>query len=154
MQNDPRELLARAANLIDARGGDYGGIENNFQLISDLSTLRLGRKIHPYEVATILACVKQARLFANPTHTDSRLDLCNYETFAALFAADYAASFPNEVEWRKRDTLHKAEAAMPPVAETETPRTKADLDALMDELNAKVERRTQRQKSEPSNGGA
>jgi len=86
---NPHDLLKQASDLIGERGADYGGIENNFQLIADLASLRLGRDIHPYEVAVIMVCVKNARNFANPSHIDSRLDAMNYEAFATLFAKDY-----------------------------------------------------------------
>ena len=144
MSHDPRELLARAANLIDARGADYGQIENNFQLIADLASLRLGRNIHPFEIATIMCCVKSARLFANPTHIDSRLDLCNYETFAAMFAEDYAHSASNDIDWKKKAQLHKAEMVTPAFAPTEAPRTTEELGDLLDVLNEKI---TTRRKS-------
>lgn len=152
MQHDPRELLARAANLIDMRGGDYGGIEQNFQLIADLSTLRLGRKIHPYEVATILACVKQARLFANPTHIDSRLDLCNYETFAALFAQDYLNAAPNDVDYQKREELPIAKMEMPERAATEPPIKTEKLVDVLEHLNGEIAKRVSRR--EARNGDA
>lgn len=116
MTYDPRELHNRAAELIGERGAEYGVIENNFQLIADLATLRLGRVVHPYEVATMMCCVKSARLFANPTHIDSRLDLMNYEAFAAMFADDYSRAAPNEIDWKKRDELKRAEVVMPPRA--------------------------------------
>lgn len=88
----PQELLLDAANIIDQRGEGYGGIENNFQLAADLASLRLGRDFHPYEIAIILACVKNARAFTSPNHLDSHVDAVNYELFAATFADDYVAS--------------------------------------------------------------
>lgn len=88
----PQELLLDAANIIDQRGEGYGGIENNFQLAADLASLRLGRDFHPYEIAIILACVKNARAFASPNHLDSHVDAVNYELFAATFADDYVSS--------------------------------------------------------------
>ena len=88
----PQELLLDAANIIDQRGEGYGGIENNFQLAADLASLRLGRDFHPYEIAIMLACVKNARAFASPTHLDSHVDAVNYELFAATFAEDYMLS--------------------------------------------------------------
>lgn len=88
----PQELLLDAANIIDQRGEGYGGIENNFQLAADLASLRLGRDFHPYEIAIILACVKNARAFASPNHLDSHVDAVNYELFAATFADDYVAT--------------------------------------------------------------
>ena len=104
---NPHDLLKQASDLIGERGADYGGIENNFQLIADLASLRLGRDIHPYEVAVIMVCVKNARNFANPTHTDSRLDAMNYEAFATMFAKDYEDQKLNagaDIDYkRKRD---------------------------------------------------
>ena len=88
----PQELLKDASAIIDQRGQGYGGIENNFQLAADLASLRLGRDFHPYEIAIILACVKNARAFASPDHMDSHVDAVNYELFAATFAADYVAT--------------------------------------------------------------
>ena len=138
MSYDPRELLARSAELIGDRGAQYGQIENNFQLIADLATLRLGRTVHPYEIATMHACTKAARLFANPTHIDSRLDLANYEMFAALFADDYARSAPNDIDWKKREELKKAEAVMPPRDKRKTPRTGGELNELLDDLSGQL----------------
>jgi hypothetical protein len=89
---NPHELLNQAANIINARGEGYGGIENNFQLAADIATLRLGRDFHPYEIAIIMACVKNARAFASPAHLDSHIDAVNYELFAATFAEDYLQS--------------------------------------------------------------
>ncbi len=89
---NPHELLNQAANIITARGEGYGGIENNFQLAADLASLRLGRDFHPYEIAIIMACVKNARAFASPAHLDSHIDAVNYELFAATFAEDYLQS--------------------------------------------------------------
>ena len=88
----PQELLKDASAIIDQRGEGYGGIENNFQLAADLASLRLGRDFHPYEIAIMLACVKNARAFASPTHLDSHVDAVNYELFAATFAEDYMLS--------------------------------------------------------------
>lgn len=134
MQHDPRELLARASDLIGERGMTYGEIENNFQLIADLASLRLGRKIHPYEVATMMCAVKSARLFASPSHTDSRLDLANYEMFAALFAADYEMTTNrSEAVYLKEDELHKAKMVTPPKAEgrvNKTPSTEEIVKAI------------------------
>ena len=90
MKKSVVDLLAQARDTVIERGGNYGEIENNFQLAADIASLRLGRDIHPYEVAVILACVKNARNFASPDHEDSHIDACNYELFCATFAEDYA----------------------------------------------------------------
>ena len=109
---NPQELLYEAAQIIDQRGQGYGGIENNFQLAADLATLRLGREFHPYEIAIMLACVKNARAFASPTHMDSHVDAVNYELFAATFAEDYAAVRGyQDVAYKAKKDLKAARAA-------------------------------------------
>lgn len=109
----PQELLLDAANIIDQRGEGYGGIENNFQLAADIASLRLGRDIHPYEIAIILACVKNARAFNSPTHLDSHVDAVNYELFAATFAEDYVMSQTGRTEavFKRKNELKPARAA-------------------------------------------
>lgn len=122
---DPVSLLQMAQDVIAERGIDYGGIENNFQLIADLATLRLGRDFHPYEIAVIMACVKNARNFSVPDHLDSRVDGANYELFAAQFAADYCAqkAATGGVEgYKKRTELKPAEISSPKDLATRYPR--------------------------------
>ena len=105
----PTELLRQAADIIAERGETYGGIENNFQLIADLASLRLGRDIHPFEVAIIMVCVKNARAFNDPTHLDSRVDAMNYEAFAGMFAADYIAQKQgSNIAYKKKVELKPA----------------------------------------------
>lgn len=113
---NPINLLQMAQDVIAERGIDYGGIENNFQLIADLATLRLGRDFHPYEIAVIMACVKNARNFSVPDHLDSRVDGANYELFAAQFASDYIAQKAQsgaDLGYKKRTDLKPAEIATP-----------------------------------------
>ena len=112
---NPQELLYEAAKIIDQRGQGYGGIENNFQLAADLATLRLGREFHPYEIAIMLACVKNARAFASPTHMDSHVDAVNYELFAATFASDYAATKAGVefIDYQKKVDRKPAKALKP-----------------------------------------
>ena len=108
----PQELLREASAIIDQRGEGYGGIENNFQLAADLASLRLGRDFHPYEIAIILACVKNARAFASPDHMDSHVDAVNYELFAATFADDYAqVRGLQDVTYKAKKDLKPARAA-------------------------------------------
>jgi hypothetical protein len=108
---NPHDLLQQASEIISERGENYGGIEDNFQLVADLASLRLGRDIHPFEVATIMVCVKNARAFSDPTHIDSRLDAMNYEAFAAMFANDYVsqkAATGANIGYKKRVDLKPA----------------------------------------------
>ena len=126
---NPKVLLQMAQDVIDERGLNYGGIEDNFQLIADLSSLRLGRDIHPYEIAVIMACVKNARSFSTPDHLDSHIDGANYELFAATFAADYLKQKQQagtiDIGFRKRTELKPAEAETlkPPRGLKPLPRT-------------------------------
>ena len=129
---NPHDLLQQASEIISERGENYGGIEDNFQLIADLASLRLGRDIHPFEVATIMVCVKNARAFSDPTHIDSRLDAMNYEAFAAMFANDYvnqkAASGAN-IGYKKRADLKPAKK------EELKPTRRAELAVIDDKLS-------------------
>lgn len=110
--NNPYDLLTQSAQLIQERGNTHGQMENNFQLISDLASLRLGRNFHPFEICVILESVKDARMFANPTNIDNYLDGVNYKAFSALFAQDYVtsqAASGTDVSYKKKDDLKKAE---------------------------------------------
>lgn len=109
--NNPYEMLTQAADLIQERGQGYGDIENNFQLIADLFSLRVGRPFHPYEACILLECVKDARMFASPMNVDNYLDGINYKAFAALFAEDYASArmMIPDVSYKRKDALQKAE---------------------------------------------
>ena len=111
----PQELLKDASDIITERGMNYGGIEDNFQLIADLASLRLGRDFHPYEIAIIMACVKNARAFATPTHLDSHVDAVNYELFAATFAQDYVEtkSGTEYIDYQKKADRKPAKASKP-----------------------------------------
>ncbi len=109
--SNPYEMLTQAAELIQERGQNYGEIENNFQLIADLFSLRIGRPFHPYEACILLECVKDARMFATPMFVDNYLDGINYKAFAALFAEDYARVRNNlsDVAYQRKEDLRKAE---------------------------------------------
>lgn len=109
--NNPYDMLTQAAELIQDRGQGYGEIENNFQLIADLFSLRVGRTFHPYEACVLLECVKDARMFASPANVDNYLDGINYKAFAALFAQDYARArtMLNDIAYQRKDALQKAE---------------------------------------------
>jgi len=109
---NPHEVLLKAAEIFQERGGTHGDFENNFQLIADLFSLRIGREFHPFEVCVLLECVKDARMFANPGNIDNYLDGINYKAFAALFAQDYLNSRlveAPEIAYKKKSDMKKAE---------------------------------------------
>lgn len=112
LASNPHEMLLKAADLIQERGAVHGQLENNFQLIADLFSMRIGRDFHPFEVCILMECVKDARMFANPTNIDNYLDGINYKAFAALFAQDYlnsgAGSKP-DIGYKTKANLPKAE---------------------------------------------
>lgn len=149
----PHDLLIQAAEVLRERAETHGDFENNFQLIADMFSLRIGREFHPFEVCIFLECVKDARMFANPANTDNYLDGINYRAFAALFAEDYAAkrNTATEVSYRRKDDLQKAEMApvtvkrgrkpnpVKPLSETlqeigESRLSSVDFDALGEEI--------------------
>lgn len=62
------------------REQDYGTPEDSFQMIGDLWSIYLGCnvKIDAYDVASMMALLKIARLANNPEHMDSWVDLAGY----------------------------------------------------------------------------
>jgi hypothetical protein len=82
----PKLILNEAINLIDDRGVNYGGIEQNFDRAAKISSLKLNKHISPYEVAIILESVKDARRAVAPEHYDSHIDGINYRAFALLLS--------------------------------------------------------------------
>ena len=82
-----REYINKAVEILGDRGQTYGGVEESFTRAAAIATLKLNAQITPYIVATILECVKDARLAVNPTHMDSHIDGINYRAFRAEFAS-------------------------------------------------------------------
>jgi hypothetical protein len=82
----PKLILNEASNLIDDRGVNYGGIEQNFDRAAKIASLKLDKHISPYEVAIILESVKDARRAVAPEHYDSHIDGINYRAFALLLS--------------------------------------------------------------------
>jgi hypothetical protein len=83
---NPKAILTEAAALIDDRGVNYGGIEQNFERAASLATLKLNRNISAYDVAIVMESVKDARRAIAPEHYDSHLDGINYRAFALLLS--------------------------------------------------------------------
>ena len=83
---DPKAILEAAMALIDNRGVNYGGIEQNFDRSAKIASLKLDRTISPYEVAIVLESVKDARRAISPDHYDSHIDGINYRAFALLLS--------------------------------------------------------------------
>lgn len=83
---DPKVILEAAMALIDNRGVNYGGIEQNFDRAAKIASLKLDKTISSYEVAIVLESVKDARRAISPDHYDSHIDGINYRAFALLLS--------------------------------------------------------------------
>lgn len=77
-----KQILASALALINERGVEYGGIEENFERAAAIATLKLNKSITPYEIAIVLESIKDARRAVSPDHYDSHIDGINYRAFA------------------------------------------------------------------------
>lgn len=80
---DPQRTLAECFNIIDERGADYGGIEENFDRIAKIASEIIGTPITAYEIAMILVATKLARMSGARDKRDNYLDAINYLAFAA-----------------------------------------------------------------------
>ena len=83
---NPKAILTEAAALIDDRGVNYGGIEQNFERAASLATLKLNRNIRADAVALVMESVKDARRAIAPEHYDSHIDGINYRAFALMLS--------------------------------------------------------------------
>lgn len=79
-----KEILEEASSLIDERGADYGGVEENFNHIAGIANAILSRDLTAFEIAVVLASVKLARMRQSPYKLDNYLDGINYLSFAAM----------------------------------------------------------------------
>lgn len=77
-----KQVLASALALINERGVEYGGIEENFERAAAIASLKLNKSITPYEIAIVLESIKDARRAVSPDHYDSHIDGINYRAFA------------------------------------------------------------------------
>lgn len=76
-------LAAAGKAVLSDRNRDYGGPEKSLGTIAALWSVILGRPVTPAEVALCMSALKVARLMANPTHTDSWVDLAGYAACGA-----------------------------------------------------------------------
>lgn len=115
---NPKNFLDEAASLIDDRGADYGGIEQNFETIALLANTVLNRDLSAYDVAMILHCVKLARLRTSPHKRDNYLDGVNYLAFAGEMAAP-AADMQSSLERSRAEGRRALEALQSAAASIE-----------------------------------
>ncbi len=83
---DHKDVLYKAAELLNVRGADYGDIESMFEDTAQLASIVLGKDIVAYDVTTILEMIKLRRRRSNPKLADNYIDNVNYTAFSAQFA--------------------------------------------------------------------
>ena len=81
-----KDILYKAADLLNERGAVYGDIEEMFRDTATMATIVLGKKITPYDVTTIMEMLKLRRRRSSPQLADSYIDNVNYTAFSAQFA--------------------------------------------------------------------
>jgi hypothetical protein len=79
----PHDILTKCAELIEDRGQDYGGIEDNFRRISVIASVILNKTITPHDAAIVHLSTKLARMAGAQNKEDNYLDGINYLAFAA-----------------------------------------------------------------------
>jgi hypothetical protein len=80
-----KDTLADAVATLRDRGNKYGPMEELFDRASRLSSILLDRTVTPYEITTILKCVKDARKKYDRHNPEHYIDGINYEAFSAQF---------------------------------------------------------------------
>ena len=77
-----KETLLAAARIIDERGSEYGDMVETHKRIARLfNDMTPDVKLEAHHIATVHIATKLARLYANPTHDDSFVDLAAYTAF-------------------------------------------------------------------------
>lgn len=106
------DVLDAARRLVADRGAAYGDMRVTMTRCANLASIRLDRRVTPYEVAIIMACMKAARLAHDRAHADSVPDLVNYEAFAASLVSEKTTEFNDVI-------LAQAEADIDALVRTE-----------------------------------
>lgn len=136
----PEDLLRQAADLIATRGQTYGDFRHNLQLAADISSLRLGRPVHAYEIAVILISTKNARAFVTPSHEDSHIDASVYEIFAQMLAEDYERSEArNATDMRFRLKEESKPAEITPF-KARTTKSRTDIQSALSDALSRLEK--------------
>ena len=70
------------------RGEEYGHLGENFDRISTIASVMLGRRVSNYEIAMMLLAVKLGRMQESKHYLDNYMDGINYMAIAAYFLKD------------------------------------------------------------------
>lgn len=85
-----KEMLITAAKVIDSRGNEYGDMVETHKRIARLfNDMVPDVRLEAQHVAAVLMATKLARIFANPTHDDSYVDLAAYTSFRSELVGGY-----------------------------------------------------------------
>lgn len=86
-----KDTLLAAARIIEERGNEYGDMVETHRRIARLfNDMVSDVKIEPHHVATLHMATKLARLYSNPTHADSFVDLEAYTAFRSELVGEAA----------------------------------------------------------------
>ena len=80
-----KDLLADAVATLRDRQHRYGPMEEMFDRTARLASIILDRTVTPYEITTILKCLKDARKKYDRANPEHYMDNVNYEAFSAQF---------------------------------------------------------------------
>lgn len=80
------DIYDSALAIINQRGQNYGGVEDNFERAAVIASMKLNVMVSAYDIAVIMESVKDARRAVDPTHIDSHIDGLNYRAFAMMLA--------------------------------------------------------------------
>lgn len=90
-----KETLLTAARIIDERGGEYGDMRECHERIARLvNDMCADIKLEPHHIAAVHMATKLARIFANPTHADSYVDLAAYTAFRSELVGNNSSVQP------------------------------------------------------------
>lgn len=81
-----KEVLETAAATVKDRADLYGSEEALFERVCMLYSAMTDQQITPYEVNTLMVCIKLARMRFDRKVADNYIDAINYMSFMAQFA--------------------------------------------------------------------
>ena len=86
MKMKHKEVLYKAAEILNDRGAMYGDIKDVFSHAAQIASLISGKDYVEYDISVVMEAIKLARRRANPKLADHYVDQINYTAFSAQFA--------------------------------------------------------------------
>jgi hypothetical protein len=81
-----KDVLYKAAEILNDRGAMYGDIKDVFSHAAQIASLISGKDYNEYDISVVMEALKLARRRANPKLADNYIDNVNYTAFSAQFA--------------------------------------------------------------------